>query len=511
MITTIKDAENFLDGFPEIKMSKQEAIQTTRPFSGRNVKNYKGPSQNIINHLQKFFLALDAENHKGITEGMSSLNFVGFRFKEAPGTVYFGANNRSEVAINFFWRFGATVIPGQPETFGNPVDQMMLEAPHEGSDNTFPSSVKMFVNTRARILIGNGVNNHSGSSGGVKCQSNKRYKSDGAHNSETLFNYAHMMMAAMYPDSVFPQIHGMKGGKAMLVVNCTNSHFTDPEKSAAEMLGRACGHVWPNKKQLGDFAFCGNVTGKHADGIAYSKIYRRPKGCHNTTISAHVLNPGGSQCSKGKKDSGRFIHLEFSPAFRMSQFKMYKGNMKNFALALNQLMVIWNEKAGNPNDYKVVKSPYLVGEPTDESDVPVPVAETVPEPGKPDPEDPSDPPIPEDPEPEVPDVIEDDTIENDDDEDVLDENEEPMPEDNVDEEIPDDHVVDPKPEDNVDEEIPDDHVVDPKPEDNVDEEIPDDHVVDPKPEPEESIDDKITRLVEASLKKIIKDMVDSLH
>lgn len=463
-IKTIIEAETFLDGFSEIKKSKKDIIPTTRMYAGRTVKKYRGPTKNIINKLQEFFIALHMEDPEGIRTGLKDLKFKGFRFEEAPGTVFFGAADRNLVAINFFWRFGETVVPGNPSTYENPVDQMILEAPHEGTDNTYPISVHMFVNTRARILIGNGVRNQSGEPGGVKCQTSRKYKSDGAHYSETLFNKVHMIMASMYPDSVFPQIHGMKA-KGVLIVNCTNSHFTDPEKSGAEFLGRSIGKVWPNKKQLRLFTFCGNVTGKHSDGTLYRDIFRRPKSCHNTTRSAHVLNPGGSQCSKGSKDSGRFIHIEFPPTFRINQFKMYRKNLKNFALALNQLMVLWNEKPGNPRDYKIVKNPLDSITENDTND------------------DTNDDTYSDD----IPDVIEDGTIENYEDEDILGEDE--------------------KMDQESDEDIPDDNDVQLSLSNNV--QLSNNDVQ--LSNNEESMDEKITRLVQESVKKIVSEMINCLE
>ena len=262
---------------------------------------------------------------------MKKLKMRGFILKEDSNVIYFAGLSRSIMAVNFFWRLGSVKIPGSPSTFGNSVDPIIIEAPHEGTDNTLPLATTIFMNCKARALISNGVHNKAGPKG-VKCHENSS-KSDGAHNTGTMFHKVHSAMENLYPYACFPQIHGMKGGKNfnILVVNGFNSRFDGPSKSAPLLFGQAVAEVFKNEKRLRTFSFCGNIPGvlkiKTKKGFVNKplrEIYRRPKGCHNTTVTGHQLN-GGDQCSVGKRDTGRFIHIEYGPRFRLKS----RGNMKN--------------------------------------------------------------------------------------------------------------------------------------------------------------------------------------
>lgn len=329
-----------MKAIPEIKFSTKDPVPTARPFSGQNVRNYNQPSNKVVDDFRDFLVALASQNTKGIQLAMIQLNLKGFVFKDHMDVVFFGPKQVGKVAVNMFWRFGGVKIPGDPLTKNNPVDAIILEAPHEGSDNTLPTSISLFLDSKAKVLLGNSVSNKDGTTG-VKCQKTRK-TADGAHCVDTLFHKVHSQLSVMYPYGVYPQLHGMKGGKNfhMLVVNSFNSNFNGPRKSGPLLFGQACAEGFPSIKQLKTFAFCGIVPG-NKNGVPLREIYRRPTGCHNSNVNAHQLN-GGSQCSVGVKDTGRFIHIEMDPTLRMKS-RTYKANIRKLTASFIILGQKWSE------------------------------------------------------------------------------------------------------------------------------------------------------------------------
>jgi hypothetical protein len=343
-----KKAIDLYHTVPEIVYTDQDMIPLIRKYTSRSIRNYTDPNKDTIENMRSLIESLDKEDSEKVSEFLKKLKMKGFILKEDPSVIFFAGIIRKVMAVNFLWRVGSIKIPAQPETFENPVDPMILEAPHEGSDNTLSIATIIFMNTKARALISNGIHNRQGGKG-VKCQ-RKSYKTDGAHSTNTMFHKVHVAMENIYPYACFPQIHGMKGAKNfnILVVNCYNSRFDGPSKSCPLLFGQAVPEVFTSESRLKKFAFCGNVPGrlpilnKKGEIVEHkllNQIYKRPTGCHNTTVTAHHLN-GGGQCSLGNRDTGRFMHIEFSPRFRLPK-RTYLENKLNMAKVFNILAEKW--------------------------------------------------------------------------------------------------------------------------------------------------------------------------
>lgn len=316
---------------------KQKPIQFLRKYTGKIIPNYKDPDNLIIEHYRNFITALHNNDEENIDKHMEILDLKGIIFKKKGRKfkwIVYVPNDMEKVHINLYWRYGDVVIPSNKKTFKNNVDSMILQAPHEGTDNTFPTALNCFILTRCRALISNAVHNKCGLKG-VRCQA-KRFHSDGAHNTGTLFHQAVLHLSKIYPYATFPQLHGMKGSvhNQMLVSNCFKPRFDIPEKSAPLYFGKACAIIFKDPEQKKTFLFAGKVTDYEDE---FTRHFKTP----TSNVTANGLNYG-NQCRNGKADTGRFIHLELGPTFRITKYKNYKENIKNLTMSLNLLMKLWN-------------------------------------------------------------------------------------------------------------------------------------------------------------------------
>jgi hypothetical protein len=314
---------------------KEENFLTMiRPYVGKSSKGYKSPNTQKINQMNDFFNALHNNDVDNILKCANDLKIRGRRFKTHPDVLFF-SGPRDYFGITFFWRLGAVKVPGDPTTYGNPVDPLIFEAPHEGVDQTSKAATLLFDQTKAKILFLNAVHPHSGPKG-VKCQ-NKRSSADGAHNTATMFHKVHIKMSVLFPYSYFFQIHGTKAKKPLLLlVNSFNSNFK-PGKSGNRILAESITEFFPENDRK-RFRICSNMPKKYGFG--------RPTGCHNSNVQAHQLN-GGGQCSVGNKLAGNFGHGEFGVDSRK---KNAGHNIEKLALAFNLTMKRWVEWGEEPVD-----------------------------------------------------------------------------------------------------------------------------------------------------------------
>lgn len=311
--------------------NKEEVFLTAvRPYVGKPVKDYKSPDSKIINQMNNFFDALHSNDVENIIKLANILNVRGKRFKTHPNILFF-TGPRAKVGITFFWRVGNMVIPNDKETYSNPVHPLVLQSPHEGVDNATKSALTLFENTKARILIMNAVHPRA-SDQKPKCQSTRSI-SDSSHSSSTLFHKAHIKMSVLYPFAFFVQVHGMKKHKNMhvLIVNSYNSEFTKVRKSGPRLFADALPEFF-SANECHDMSLCGTINSKK--GVEF----KRPTGCHNSNMQGHHLN-GGNICSTGKRDTGRFMHVELDPTFRLNGSDK---NLNNFSKAMNLTMENWN-------------------------------------------------------------------------------------------------------------------------------------------------------------------------
>jgi len=231
--------------------------------------------------------------------------------------------------VTFFWRMGEMKVPGDESTYDNPVDPLILEAPHEGKDNTANTAMKLFEKTNAKVILFNLIHPKTRKIGGT-------WVSDPAHCMDTLYHKMHVKLTEMFPDAFVVQLHGWANTKnLMMCMNCYSNVFNRKPESGRPgpvLFGEAAMEVYNKKRRrkvfLGDRKFV-------KDG------FRRPGGFHNTTVQARHLN-GGNEYDRGEEDRGKFLHIEMGqPLIKRSGFWNYRRNVKKLAKVLNLTMEKW--------------------------------------------------------------------------------------------------------------------------------------------------------------------------
>lgn len=315
-------------------------VEILRPHIGKNVKSYSPPTKAVIQNFSGLLNALEEEDAIKVEEFANKLKMGAAKFKFLDNVIMFYPKQKTTVAVTFLWRVGKMKIPGDTSTRDFPVDPLILEGPHEGKDGTISSTTNHFALTKARILLINAVHPRE-SDKEPQCQKGRNI-SDAAHCTDTLFHRVHSQLTQLYPFAFYVQIHGMKPHKNMhiLVVNSYGSYFTRDMKSGPTLFAQTLPEFF-NLEQCRTFSICSNVPGEAfgkqltVSNKPENGVFRRPKGCHNTNVQGHQLN-GGGQCSVGKKDTGRFMHIELDPTAKG------KWNDK-LAETLNKTMEKWNE------------------------------------------------------------------------------------------------------------------------------------------------------------------------
>lgn len=288
---------------------------------------YKNPIPEKIRLMEQFFDLLHEETLD--IEFYKLCKKFKIRKKKITDDILFFEGPPLETPVSFFWRIGKVKVPGKPETYNHPVDPLILEAPHEGKDNTARTATRVFEQTRAKILLMNAVHPKIGKQN-VRCRKNA-YNSDGAHCEETLFHKVHVKLYEMFPYAFFVQLHGWAHTKfLMMCMNAHNNLFTRNHKSGPLLFARA--GLTTYKERARKLIFMG-------DRAVQVHGYKRPGGFHNTCVQARHLN-GGNQCNLGNSDTGKFMHVELGQKM-IKKSRYYEHNVKKFCDTLNLAMEDW--------------------------------------------------------------------------------------------------------------------------------------------------------------------------
>jgi hypothetical protein len=169
---------------------------------------------------------------------------------------------------------------------------LIVEVPHTAFDyGTLEQGRRIFEELGARALIAAGVHRYA-SPRASPCDG-ATGEADMAHATDTVFHRAHELLAEHYAGDYVVSLHGM-GGRGVIVSDGTG---VQTSSSAASRLVGELGGLLAEEKVAGCRApseLCGttNAQGRHVNG----------------SEDACRENAPGS--------SGRFIHLEQSPAVR---------------------------------------------------------------------------------------------------------------------------------------------------------------------------------------------------
>ncbi|MBK19733.1 MAG: hypothetical protein CMM52_12945 [Rhodospirillaceae bacterium] len=125
--------------------------------------------------------------------------------------------------------------------------------------------------------------------------------SDPAHHLENLFHETHVLLANIWPKSIFIQLHGFAGrGTETLFVLSDGSRKRKSKDSG--IAGRVRDEL---RKALGSQAVATSCQDTDDDVFGYRKL------CARTNVQGRYLNGSKNICRKSAKmPSGRFLHIE---------------------------------------------------------------------------------------------------------------------------------------------------------------------------------------------------------
>lgn len=327
---------------PEIQkmISTYEPLTTTpsllagvAEFLAKDIPDYHNPTKQQLKFTDQLLDGLIREDATVITDAVTKLGLKCHRFDEDPNLVMFRKGDVSEFPVLLYWRFGEDVEP------------LILEGPHNKSDLIFRMETDLILNDefKARCLISNAAN--KGCADFKAPGQGRRNGADGAHSMPSLFReISTMLFRKMGPGVAHLQIHGMVGSSNtnLLITNQRSNQYTGKYKSICEELAYALAEIYPlemcNTIVLGTQKLDGQKDGKPytLNNFEQKKAWFRTKsGCGNSCVSARAINGGGTH-DVGSEDRGLFAHLEFRTAkFGLTNKKQERDRfMKVIALAM---------------------------------------------------------------------------------------------------------------------------------------------------------------------------------
>lgn len=378
------------DGDGTLQTTEYSLVGLLRRHSARNYSTYHPPAQDVVDRVFELMHELDAAPSltPDVLASAFEKGFDVIATSEDPELYMFDPRNKRAVHVGFLWRFGKVWVPRTPKPQDPYVMPLILESPHEGSDNATGIFAQCILENRARCAFYNtiapdcGSGNHREETYGatdvpleeaaelgtdeaeaqlavLECPdvcsvadpddkdgdergNQGRPGADGAHRTNTLFHKVHCEFARMYPFAAFGQIHGMVGAPnfQILMTACFRGDF--PRVSIARFVAIGLAESLSTKEQKNKVTICSTirdlVDGKPvALNDGNGSIFRARGGCHNTTVQAHALNGGGAW-SVGTRDTGRFVHVETGAQIRMGRRSdnFRKAVAKAFALAMDR-------------------------------------------------------------------------------------------------------------------------------------------------------------------------------
>jgi len=306
-------------------------LSDVKPGPGVPVAEYILPDQSTISNLQVLFNVLNKS--LDVTDDIvlfaNELEIAMVRSLEDHHLVFFRPNNFKKVHISFLWRFGTA-------------DDLIIEDVHEMMDGVEFSSPCIFLNTRARCMLINAIHPRS-----IQKPANTPSITDGAHTPSTLYYLAHCMLANLYPNSFFVQLHGHSfypPGDAIIMYNNCGKFVA--KKSACRML---CDELQKHftLAECNTFTLTSNLpgvstiyniplTGLRDDPVTNCVFAWSSHGV-DTIIEGRQLN-GGNVNHVGT-DSGRFVMVEFDKRFKDKS--LFLENCVKFSKSLNGVASIW--------------------------------------------------------------------------------------------------------------------------------------------------------------------------
>ncbi len=334
-------------------------------FCGRKTSPFSEPSQDVkisMDALIRALAAYDKDASKDhLTQIRAMLDAMEMDGMVLPGTdmLYFYPTNAAKVHLSFLWRVGKVRESLKPETYNNPVDQLILSDEHAGRDGTNDAALDLMFNTRAKIMYINALK-PSASGKPSPCQATE-WDSDFAHSKTPLHITILNTMLDEFANPVTINIHGKNPADRNQLLVVPNNHRFGA-KDGGQVFPLIYGLTLLDKYEIPDTAITidGNFPGSYIDkngvykpvageGAVAGEVGFMIGGRHDTNIPGRHTN-GGDGCQLGPLF--RSMHMEFSPKWRNRVCPERAALIEG----LNEAMEIWirldpTKKLHNPWEF----------------------------------------------------------------------------------------------------------------------------------------------------------------
>ncbi len=284
------------------------------PLVGKKCKRCEEPTASLSKRVEMLIKIID---------GGSSDAAVSY-FAEPLGVVRGRVSFDNDIRVYFSRDIAAFPIV----LLFNPRGRnLVIQSPHEGTDNAGRLATCLFTECRARWMICNAVHPHSvrGKTKHDKCPT------DGAHNVDSMFAIACHQILRENSHCMHIQVHGMRKAPTRLLylTNQFNGEFTKKYRSAPLMLAKAIAREF-SLEECNTFVLGTQTMTPSACPVLYSSmansmipmipyvknnfkecgaVFRNKRANMNSCVQAHLIN-GGGQIPVGKEDRGIFVHME---------------------------------------------------------------------------------------------------------------------------------------------------------------------------------------------------------
>lgn len=332
-----------VQSFPLYESGPASAVNT---FFHRNLRHYEDPSVATMAAFHSLIDTLDAVDASSggsvaaLAPALAAAKFTAVRFAEAPDGIYCHSSNYNDVAINFFYRFGALKVPGDPSTYGNPTDPLVIQCPHDFTDGTNHIAAVFMQYTHCKMVFMNAIREDAAGK-----PTSAPSRSNAANAWGNMFNKACVYVLGKWPFMACMQQHGMVNSKMHLYIyNGFRNQFTTVHKSWPRLF---CATL---PTQFDEEDCYGVTVASMLDGKAFGKpltlqnlrnqtiktsTFKRHQGkCIQIECIAHYLNSGFNQL--GKEDKGRYFGCEAGP-----WLLQHPARMQRYCTCINDAMTQW--------------------------------------------------------------------------------------------------------------------------------------------------------------------------
>ncbi len=300
-----KRAQEILNMFPQCDHADADMIKA---WTGAYVDPYLLPTSDDMVNYKSLFQALDGNDIEGVRNSLLPLQMVGCRMTE-PNVIFFHAPIERQL-ITFIWRLGGMKVPGNSKTYNKKVVPLVIESPHTLTDKVTLPLISILHNTYFRVIFMNGVHPHLANN-----------TSNGAHNRTTAFFKVHALLADLYPEALFVQIHGMKGADnfQLLVQDGSGADFYTRYKSGARLLAFSVHKLMPRRLgMIPDYPEYPGITQAYHSTYSFTSVLPL---LQNSSLAMYRISPGSPTIATQAPHlnnvlPGRFIHVECNSYFR---------------------------------------------------------------------------------------------------------------------------------------------------------------------------------------------------